>query len=326
MKKITLLLLLSLSAAGLQAQNFYTLTASQQTYADLENTTSINNNQVWAIDLFDPIAIPFNFSVAGETVDRFLFDDDYFVFLTPGTDYDTADEGMFFFDNSPALVQDRTFSTGTSSSPVSYKVEGETGNRILKVEIKNAGLENSQELGFSEDHFYINYQIWVYEAGNIIELRYGNHNITDKSVVTDDDGILLVGIVDDSAKAYYVSGQSTNPTYGEYTELTLPDDLTMDAFPANGTVYRWTPAALVNLEDFTAASVKLYPNPASSVLNLKSDNLAASEYAIYNVTGALVAQSKIDNANDIQINVEGLEEGLYLVKINNQYLKFIKRK
>lgn len=324
MKKITLLLLLSLSALGLQAQNKYNLTTLQQSYTDLTSPISINNGQVWDFDDFPEATLPFNFKIAGQTVNRFLFDDDYFAFMTPNGSFETGN-GVFYLYPSTAFIQDRTYSTGISSSPLSYKTDGETGNRIFKVEFKNAGLEDAVLLGFSEDHFYLNYQIWFYEANNVIEFRYGEHNITNVNYVSDEENGLLAGLAEDEDKAYFISGQSTAPTYGEYTESSLPANLGLDAFPANGTVYKLTPVSLAGIKDFSTTSVKLYPNPASSVLHIQSDNLTASEYAIYNVVGKLIAQNTISDSNDIQINIENLESGLYFVKINNDYLKFVKK-
>jgi len=323
MKKITLLLLLSLSAVSLQAQNFYNLSTLQQPYADLEGSTSINNNQVWDFNTFQTITLPFNFSITGQPVNRFLFEDDYFAFITPTGDFEEGD-GVFYFYPTSAYIQDRTNSTNVSSSPISYKTDGETGNRIFKVEIKNAGLEDAASLGFTEDHFFVNYQIWFYEADNSIEFRYGSNNITDINYVSNEDEGLLAGF-EGEIKSYIMYGPSTSPIYNEFGEETDPNEsFTLNAFPANGTVYRLAPAQVAGLDDFSAAAVKLYPNPVSSVLHLQGDNLTASEYAIYNVAGKLVAQNKISDSNDIRINVENLQQGLYLIKINNQYLKFIR--
>jgi len=327
MKKITLLLLLSLSALSLQAQNKYELTTLQQTYTDLDSPVSINNGVAWDWDTFDEVAIPFEFKISGQTVNRFLFDDDYFAFISPDGDFET-EEGVTNIFPSMAFIQDRTYNTGTSTSPLSYKFEGTEGSRILKLEIKNVGSELSVEKGFSEDHFYMNFQIWLYEADNVIELRYGDNNIANISDIypeEDVDFIFLAGIEDPEANIIVLSGQSTNPTYQEINEQNAPDTISSDSFPATGTVYRLTPEATAGIVDFSVSSFKLYPNPASSVLNIQSESLTASEYAIYNVLGKLVAHTTIADSNNIQVNVSGLESGLYFVKINNQYLKFIKQ-
>lgn len=324
MKKITFLFLFSLCALSIQAQNYYTVSTSQQTYTNLENSTSLNNNQVWVYDQYGPVNIPFNFSIAGKVVNKFLFEDDYFALVTPNGNYEQG-TGVYYINITSGYLQDRTFSTGTSSSPISYKIEGTTGNRILKLEIKNAGLENAQELNFSEDHFYLNAQIWLYEVDNTIEIRYGDHNISNISYVTDEDGRSpLLGIEEGDTKVYMLYGQSTNPTYGEYTEQTIPQTLTSDSFPANGTVYKLSHSQTAGLENFSTSTFSLYPNPASSVLHLKSNNIAVSEYAIYNVIGKLVTTKKIAESNDVEINIDNLEEGIYFINVNNQHLKFIK--
>jgi hypothetical protein len=326
MKKITLLLLLSLSALSLQAQNHYNLSTSQQPYADLENSISINNGQVWFYDQFPEITMPFPFKIAGQTVDRFLFDDDFFAFLTTDTDYETDDEGIFnLFPSTAFYISDRTYSTNISTSPISYKIEGEAGNRILKLEVKNAGIENATEIDFPENEFYVNNQLWLYEADNAIEFRFGANNITDLAVVADPGERLLTLLTQDDTIMYAIYGQSSAPSYGEFTEEAAPETFNTDVHPTSGTVYRLEPNTVTGLPDFAAAAIKLYPNPATSVLHIQSENLTASEYAIYNVVGKLVTQNTITNPNDVQINVQNLERGLYFVKIDNQYLKFIKQ-
>lgn len=325
MKKITFLLLLLLSISGMQAQNFYNFTTFQEDYSDLENSISINNNAVWDYDEFQIINLPFNLSIGGQTVNKFLFEDDYFAFITPNGDYDT-DTGVFYVYPSAALIQDRTYSSNVSSSPISYKIEGEAGNRILKLEIKNAGLENATELNFAEDHFYLNNQIWIYEADNAIEFRYGDHNITDIAYIAEPGEGILAGIEDSNEKIYVVYGQSAQPTYGEFTPQNAPDGFSADAYPVNGKVYRLEIPQVAGLHGFSSSSsVSLYPNPASSVINIQSENFTASEYSIYNILGKLVAEGKTDIANDTQINVENLDRGIYFLKINNNYLKFIKK-
>ncbi|MDV6167967.1 T9SS type A sorting domain-containing protein [Flavobacterium sp. DG1-102-2] len=323
MKKITFLTLFCLAALGTNAQNFYNFTKSQAEYANLENSISINNGQVWDYDTFSTINIPFSFSIGGQTVNRFLFEDDYFAFAIPNGSFE-AGNGIFYFYPSVALIQDRTYSTNVSTSPLSYKIEGETGNRILKLEIKNAGIEDAVNLGFNEDFFYINIQVWLYEADNTIEIRYGANNITDIAYVADPNDRLFAGIEESDTKIYVIYGENLDPTYGEFVEANLPDQLGADAFPSNGTVYRLAPTSVAGVPQFVTSTTRLYPNPASNVVNLKSDNVMVSEYAIYNILGKLVAESKITETNNAQINIESLEKGIYFVKANNHYLKFIK--
>lgn len=322
MKKITLLsMLLAVFTAG--AQNFYNFSELQESYQDLEEATSINNGQVWDWDTFNEVTIPFEFSVLGQPVDRFLFDDDYFVFLAPGANYAMDETGFYFLPPSSLYIQDRTYSTGDSSSPLSYKVEGEAGSRILKLEIKNAGIETAEFIGLDEDFFYVNYQIWIYEADQSFEYRYGGHNITDVELATDGEGMVVA--FGDDTQIGLVSGNIDSPIYAEYTINTLPmDNYTLNAHPANGTVYRFMPSGTASVPGFALAKTALYPNPASSTLYVKSDT-AFSSYTVYDVTGKVIVQNNNVASDAASINVEGLAPGVYFVKVNNQSLKFIKK-
>lgn len=320
MKK-TILTLMLLSAGLSYGQDFYNFTRSQAVYADLATPTSLTNGQVWDFDEFGPINIPFDFSIKGQAVDRFYFDDDNFLFLTPNGDPD-AETGLFYSYLSGAYIQDRTVSTGSSTSSINYKTEGEVGNRILKLEVKNAGLEMAIYNGYDEDQFYVSFQIWLYESDNAIEYRYGDHNITDLELLFGD---VQVGFDSDETLSI-LDGDNTQPTYLEYTIDNPPGDEfapNLDAFPATGTVYRFAPASTTGTKTFSKDAFVLYPNPAQAKLHIAKTNSEAN-YEVYTILGTKVLSGTVTAANDV-INVENLNKGMYLIKIGNAVQKFIKK-
>jgi hypothetical protein len=65
------------------------------------------------------------------------------------------------------------------------------------------------------------------------------------------------------------------------------------------------------VNDF-AASLKLYPNPTSSVLNIEGEGINSVE--VFNVVGQHVASMSSDG-NKAQINTESLNAGVYFVRI-----------
>lgn len=75
----------------------------------------------------------------------------------------------------------------------------------------------------------------------------------------------------------------------------------------------------------------VYPNPANGIITIKfGDNetfqetsLRTMEYEITNISGQSVMKGMISGDNQ-QINVEGLENGMYFLVINNQIVKIIK--
>ena len=76
-------------------------------------------------------------------------------------------------------------------------------------------------------------------------------------------------------------------------------------------------------EAFDTSSLKLYPNPVLSVLNV-DNNLTNQPYNIIDTLGKNVLKGKLNEGNN-SINVEQLSKGIYYIKIaNNKASKFIK--
>ena len=75
-------------------------------------------------------------------------------------------------------------------------------------------------------------------------------------------------------------------------------------------------------------AVKIYPNPASRILNIAIDNQNIQTIGLSDLNGKTIYQ-KNPNANDYnltQINVEGLSKGLYLLRfVNNENKVAIKK-
>jgi len=75
-------------------------------------------------------------------------------------------------------------------------------------------------------------------------------------------------------------------------------------------------------EAFDKNSLNLYPNPTSSILNIKVD--AIQPYTITDTLGKIVLKGKL-NEGDTTINVDYLSKGIYYIKVaNNNTSKFIK--
>lgn len=81
----------------------------------------------------------------------------------------------------------------------------------------------------------------------------------------------------------------------------------------------------LSVKPVSLSEVKLYPNPASDYLTLVFDNSATFKISVFNTTG----QELINQTNTKKIDLTGLQQGLYFVKIlsgNDIYTqRFIKR-
>lgn len=87
-------------------------------------------------------------------------------------------------------------------------------------------------------------------------------------------------------------------------------------------VYRFTKTAVLGTKDFTETPVKIYPNPASDFLIIE-DTKVNSGFQIFNIEGKFIQNGQIDSNSSI--NVSHLEKGAYILKINGQSIKFLKK-
>ncbi len=319
MKKITLLAGLLLTTLTVSAQNYYNFTKSTATYADLTGATSLTNNAVWDFDFFGPITSPFNIDVFGQTYNTLNFEDDYFYL-------ESSTNANFYSEIFPvyAYIMDRNVSgTGNGVSPISYKVEGASGNRILKLEVKNAGLEMEFDSS-GTTNLFLNYQIWFYEADKSIEYRYGSNNVTSVASLNDEgvSYILLSHEDSNNIKGGFVNGTITSPTYTEVTNPTS-NPTNLNALPAANTVYRFALNPLA-VKDQEKIEFSMFPNPTNDVLNLTFPEAVNKPYSVCDLMGREVLKGSLNNTTQAQINVGTLQKGSYILRIAGSTQKFIK--
>jgi len=321
MKKITLLAGLLLATVTVSAQNYYNFTKSTATYANLTNATSMNIGQVWQEPEYGPFVSSFPVKIFNVNYVDFGFAEYQFIFA----DDTVADEPFVLFFPISVLPVDRNFSgTGTSQSTISYKTEGTSGSRILKLELKNAGLQKELETSTSSTLF-CNYQIWFYEIDKSIEFQIGPNNITNKNQLND-TGVSASGFNYESDTDYrvsYVDGTVANPTYVETTNVNdEPTDLNA-IIPAN-TVYRFAVNPLA-VKDQEKIEFSMFPNPANDVLNLTFPEAVNKPYSVYDLMGREVLKGALNNTTEAQLNVSTLQKGSYILRIAGSTQKFIKK-
>lgn len=73
----------------------------------------------------------------------------------------------------------------------------------------------------------------------------------------------------------------------------------------------------------TKKSMFIYPNPVNDVINLQNATEGNSTVSIYRMDGAMVLQTQISSESK-SLNVTNLAKGIYLIRVNNQTLKFNK--
>jgi endonuclease/exonuclease/phosphatase family metal-dependent hydrolase len=107
-------------------------------------------------------------------------------------------------------------------------------------------------------------------------------------------------------------------------ELSLPQSIddyyntTSDHIPVSISLQFPTLAA----PEYTATTVKVYPNPVKDVLNITISGMVTDAAAeIYDLAGRRIFYEKL---SDTTVNVGALPAGIYMLKIGNSTAKFVK--
>lgn len=316
MKKITLLTFLLVFCA-MNAQIEYDLTVLNEPYVNLEGATSLNNGEIWD----DPgyvVPLGFDFQLGASIVNTIFVQESGLGGLV-STTINIENPSVGFF--APVLqdIIDRGANSSTSISPISFRVDGNSGNRILKLEWNNAGFFDNFDL---ED--FVNFQLWLYEAGDIIEYRYGPSEINNP--VESFEGLTGLQIAlfpllpnddiegDLEQDAYLLSGDPLNP---DFNVLSTADDIeniqnmAITGTVPDGTVYRFSSESLSVNDVSSSVDVAIYPNPTSDFFRIKSD-LASHSIQIYNVAGLQVRELLEPKQ---RYDISNLSTGVYFVKV-----------
>lgn len=310
--------LLFCASSSLIAQT-YTFTATTGTYNNLSQSTSLNQGMTWDDPVFT-IPIGFNFKFFNKTLTTIdisdyglgglLADDnnaDIVSFLVP-YGADIIDRGYDLFQGS----------TNTSQSNISYKLEGTAGNRILKIEWNNAGFFNDlDDNNVSVD--YVNFQLWLYEGSNTIEVRFGPNSVSQPELVFEGGTGSWVGIISEynantntlRGEAYILEGRASAPTMKAITD---PSEIaTLNGVEPNGTIYRFERTTTGIDDHHVEIAFNLFPNPARDKVNIimNDEDVAIESVSVLDVKGSLVFSS----TNSETIDISSLNAGMYFVEL-----------
>ncbi|HUH25449.1 MAG TPA: T9SS type A sorting domain-containing protein, partial [Flavobacterium sp.] len=78
-------------------------------------------------------------------------------------------------------------------------------------------------------------------------------------------------------------------------------------------------AYIVSANSFLNEQFTIFPNPASSFVNITNAlNLEVEEVSIYDLSGKLLKTQKVVSAENIQLNIEEFAVGTYLFHIKTK--------
>lgn len=322
MKKILLATFLISGHYGFAQQtmgNYILKVESAQPYTELTTGTNITSSLVWDDENFK---FPMGFSVNldGKTTSDFSFSASEG--FGPGSD--TMGIVNTFSNFAGGDLIDRGFFSGTPRSPLRYVTSGASPNRIFKFEVSNAGFYEESDL-YSSLNDSVNFQIWVYETTGIIEFRYGSSQISHPTDYFFLGGSPLIGYAVDFdldattfTKAYTLVGNPNAPTVDSFSDFsTFPP--VMDAYPSNGTVYRFIPKAIAASigESAIATKFQVYPTLTADNITVIADNNSATSGKFLDLNGRVITVlPKIEQGRNT-FDVSNLAAGNYLLVISN---------
>lgn len=298
---------------------FFDLTIDQDVYTPLEGAQSLNQGIPYDDPEYD-CPIGFSFSYLGEVYDSLVFGgiDSYGMECVFWEDFPPTPRSII----SPSMhdIIDGQFDVdGKADSDIRYLVEGNPGERIFKLEWSNVGFYN-------EDAPYsmrINNQMWLYEADNSIEFRYGPQTELNYDIILDYFGVPIAFTKNIDFNEFTwvecqaLTGDPQNPEFislADYGAFEVADFLT--AAPAEGVVYRFAPLT-VNVQEKQSNALKVYPNPASESIRVDvSTDFQQPRYVIYDHSGRQVLQGGL-NENSRLIDVSILSPGVYQLMVTD---------
>jgi len=128
-------------------------------------------------------------------------------------------------------------------------------------------------------------------------------------------------------------GRENTWELGAIRKLTFPGNNLLLTFNGGSTETFSLPGVLKLFFSFATGTeevllksnhISLFPNPVGNILYIKNISEGHSVVFIYRMDGVMVLQTIISDRSEA-VNVSKLARGLYILKVNNQALKFIKQ-
>jgi len=324
MIKQSLILLLIGFTLNLSAQT-YAFSTSTGVYSDLVGSTSLNNGMTWDDPNF-AIPIGFNFDYFDTTINTIHISDwGYGGELVPSGNYSADDKMLIAFGSD---IIDRGYDiyngypTANSQSNLSYLLDGTPGSHILKIEWNNVGFYSELADDYVSTDF-VNFQLWLYEGTNDIEIHFGPSLVTQPLICYEGDMGTHIGlypeidlynytVIEDafclkdnpsSPTAYW-----TNNTYDEYLNGTIADS----------TIYKFSNVMVNNSNpEVVTMDLEVYPNPCQNSFRVvqTGDEHKLEMVTILNATGKKVKEL---NYTDELIDISELSSGIYFIQTTTE--------
>ena len=89
--------------------------------------------------------------------------------------------------------------------------------------------------------------------------------------------------------------------------------------PSRGILLRFTNCegcGLVNVKDMEKKNINVYPNPATSTVNVKLVDNSQANIQLFNLVGQVVLSEQVNGQDQVTLNVNNYNSGIYMLKVN----------
>jgi len=269
-------------------------------YADRAAGRTIAPDSLWD----DPTAewdsatvtfrLNFSFMADGYNLDTFLLGDGYI----------TSVDESFGVGNFSDLVDKGLGGRAGPKSKITIHRIGTAPNRVVIIQWANHGFFGDFDLrGQCKDSGHM--QLWIYETGSKIEMRFGESYFMDFASTMADYTFMGFYVTDGiSSSGISLEGNPGNPTIA--TDLSNSTGLT--GYPANGKRYTITFGSGVGTKTIASAGNK--PWYAAGNLYFRGETAVS-----YTLTDAAGRQVKAGTARNGESVAQGLKPGIYALQV-----------
>ncbi len=323
----TTLILFSLFAfSSSYAQTFpYFLEVETDTYTDIEEATELTSvGDNWDDPEYN-VPIGFDFEFYGGTYNSILFFGlgGMIAFQDPYTN-DSVNLLSPYFDD----LADIENLNPANQSTISYSTEGLPGEQILKIQWKDCGFYEEIFGTAGTANNTLNFQLWLYEGTNNIEVRFGPSVLPDAATIHD-YGTPVIGIIEGYSlnsesfeNFWHLRGSIETPTmFNSDVSIIYSYSIPgLDAEPEDGRVYRFATVPTSIVAPTQSLELNVYPTIVTEeffvevneeLLNKKT------QVSVLNNLGQVIYTSIITNVKE-RLDTSNFTAGIYYVRINNE--------
>ena len=292
----------------------YDFSILNESYVPFDNGTSLTESIEWDDDYYSA-PIGFSFSYMDSSYE-YISAIGIFGGLGSELILGEYDESGVYDIMCPALL-DLVDAAGAEQSDISYITEGEPGSRIFKMQWTNCSIYGDK----GPTNSRVDMQIWLYEATNSIDFRYGPTTSFNL-----DDYLFLNGLpifigndceVDGASSLptniWALTGSAANADFQSYQTLDeFYTGIFLEDYPANGVVYHFA-GVPDHVEPVYSSSLVVYPTVSETMVNV-SGIAGPSDIMVFDATGSVVFGQKVSQPV-FRIDIASWSAGVYFIQL-----------